>query len=206
MQPEGLNHSHPLRLLEAISTQSNVFRYSLSPTIRQQSVAEHTGRASQIMLLVLDELDQFHIMRVSPEMLIACLGGIIVHDLGESLVGDTPYPVKAEESAFQALESRWLQQLISESGSLLRSAVSLPEDSWMLALLKAVDMAELIMFCTQEVKMGNSTMIPLLRKALGLLDLCNEALFDKIHYTSTVINVIRNQGLGALPPKEIGHA
>lgn len=127
-----------------------VKRYHTVPTIGQQTVAEH----SFFLCLILTQ-----IYTPSAELLRAAL----YHDLPEMETGDVPattkwrYPKLAEELEIAEMEFIRRNKL----------EVNLTDEEW--RALKWADMLELVMYCVDQIKLGNTNMFPLAERGVKYL-------------------------------------
>jgi 5'-deoxynucleotidase YfbR-like HD superfamily hydrolase len=189
---------HPQRVLTAIRDQSNVKRYNLFPTLRESNDAEHTGRAAQIMVLVIHDLKhKENIVDVNPLRETELLTHIILHDLGESIMGDTPYPVKSWIPTVRDTEDNAVAMLLRGLPSRVRAWLLESGDPWKL-IVKAVDMAELVMYCTTEYQMGNTLIEPCLRTGSAALFQYIEKLASKGVTHVPTLQAIVDDGLSTL--------
>lgn len=82
-------------------------RHSWTSKDRQESVAEHTWRASLMAMLLAPKLDE----KVD---LLKVLKMIAVHDLSEAVVGDTPAQNLKEKAAKEILEKEVMEKMKKE--------------------------------------------------------------------------------------------
>lgn len=161
------------RMLAAISTQQCIQRYALFPVLNRQNVAEHTGRATQIMTMVLSDIIPFiKNPQEARELACMCMFGIALHDLGESITGDIPYVVKREMPELGAYEDGKLAALLKGHCWDERLAHMFQGFEYQIPhmLVKLVDMAELVAYCTQEYQMGNRLIRPILEDGTKYLE------------------------------------
>ena len=121
-----------------------VRRYHTWPTIKNQSIAEHTWQMIRIYLCVCKKPDpniMYHIM---------------FHDIGEHYTGDIPYPVKSENKELKErmdmLETRSMLLQLNYWGSFHQCYIS-DEDR---ALCKMIELVEMAEFGLDEMVLGNS--------------------------------------------------
>lgn len=140
-----------------------VRRYSTWPHSREQSVGEHSWQLARILLTIYPE--------VRREVLIYTL----MHDLGERVAGDIPYPVKAnnpplkkmmdgiEESASLAIHGAW--------GMRWQSPDELTRIE--LDLVKLAELIEMAEWALNEMNTGN-------RYAALVFERCTEGWQKKL--------------------------
>lgn len=119
-----------------------VQRYHTWPTIRRQSVGEHTWQVMRIWLQVFGPM--------SPEVSTA----ILLHDAGERVTGDMPFPFKREvpglKEIMDAAEVAALQRMLGDRWE----DISVLTDYERMQL-KICDLIEMAEFGSTEVMMGN---------------------------------------------------
>lgn len=121
-----------------------VKRYHVWPHIHDQSCGEHCWQLMRILLAIWPEAPR--------EVLIH----IMVHDIGETVAGDLPYPVKADNKDLKAIMDR-----LENDGHLAMCLPwSLPppqrlgdEEKNIVKLAEYLEMAEWGMY---EIELGNS--------------------------------------------------
>jgi 5'-deoxynucleotidase YfbR-like HD superfamily hydrolase len=128
-----------------------VKRYHVKRTHRIQTVAEHTF--GMLML----------VKQVATDSLLAdgkLYEAILHHDLPELFTGDIPAPIKRVHP-----ELGPLMDSIEEDLKPLHQEFNLtPEQG---ALLKWADRMELVLWCLEEFRMGNTYMKPTVARGLG---------------------------------------
>lgn len=159
---------HPKMILEAIEAQSFVPRYSTKLTVQpRQSVAEHIGRGSLLMIVVMRELS------LSPAFNEAfayrTLAEFVSHDLGESMTGDVISSTKEEVPEVEVFEDA-MRNSLSSISLFLGGGVG-PREVWDIipVIVSMVDYAEGTMYSTKEVRLGNTDLeVPLKNYTRGL--------------------------------------
>ena len=149
-----------------------VKRYHVKRTHRTQTIAEHTFGMLMLVKQVTD-------IRATDERKVALYEAILHHDLPELFTGDVPAPIKRVHPELGPLMNsieEGLAPLYMDAGDLL------PEDA---VLLKWADRMELVMWCLEEVRLGNTNMIPTVARGLGWILAvrvpdCARALTDEV--------------------------
>lgn len=126
---------------------AHVPRWSIVPTIRQQSVAEHSFFVS----LYVAELMHEHCSSWSDTKKLDVLRMALMHDTAEARMSDIPGPVKRairDEAAYKAFETSVMVEL----------GTHFPEDHREdgALLIKAADLIDEYMFISAERAMGNA--------------------------------------------------
>lgn len=111
-------------------------RYHTKRMLREQTVGAHTFN----MLLLVRQLAPAS----RPEVLWAC----VHHDLPEHFTGDIPAPVKRASTELKVI----IDGLESDLAPLYYEP-ELSVEEW--ALVKWVDLMELVLFCIEEIRLGN---------------------------------------------------
>lgn len=128
-------------------------RYHVKRTLRQQTVAEHTFG---VLMLV----KQVAVMSLSHQDLVAVYETIMHHDLPELFTGDVPAPIKRAHPELGPL----LDRIESELHPLYQDYQLEPH---MVSLCKWADRMELVLWCLEEVRMGNTFCTQTVRRGLG---------------------------------------
>lgn len=149
-------------IIGAIRDQSHVFRYNRLRVHRKQSDAEHVGRACQLALLFVSDLRVRYCVRHNDTpwnsiefwrtLSQAVLSGITIHDMGESKFGDVTWDIKQLFPQIDSAESTYLHQLWD---GILPSNPPIPG---CIELISAADCAEGILYCIDEMDLGNTTL------------------------------------------------
>lgn len=139
------------KILE-LRTAGAIQRYHTARTIRTQSVAEHSFGVAQLALLV------------QPNCSLEVLSAAIHHDLPELVTGDIPAPVKWENPELGTL----LKDLENKFNQKHNLGTALSSDDW--HLLKWCDMAELVLWCMEELELGNQGIRPLIVRGINYLE------------------------------------
>lgn len=149
-----------------------VVRYHTWPSLRQQSVGEHSWQVCRILLAIAPSYDSL-------------LRHAIVHDIGEIGCGDVPYPVKAnnpelgrlfdeiEHATASEICERWmLPPPMHEMG---------PTSRWVFKLAEFIEMWE---WGLEELKRGNEF-------ARKVRDRCWSMIQAMIIHESADVDVMR---------------
>jgi 5'-deoxynucleotidase YfbR-like HD superfamily hydrolase len=118
-------------------------RYHTWPIIGQQTVAEHCWQIMRIYCSVVDTLDPHMIQH------------IMFHDIGETFIGDLPYPVKSENEELKKgldfLEQKSCYQQL-EHWDAFRSVLLSDADKKLFKQIEFIEMAE---FGMDQMCLGN---------------------------------------------------
>lgn len=143
-----------------------VLRYHTWPTIRKQTVADHTFNVIRIYWHLYGE--------VPPEV----CAYLIFHDLPEVVVGDPPHPVKLHNPqlkyVYDQLEDAALEDMIGEENAML---VLGQVNDVERVRMKVCDLLEMAEFAAVEIGLGNKfapTIITKVRAALDFLATSDE--------------------------------
>ncbi len=126
-----------MKRLDTIRIAGRVKRYHTTDTVRVQNVADHSWNVAQILLHVDPNCNR--------ELLIAALH----HDIPEYFTGDVPAPAK------------WASPSLTTDLAMLENEVEVELDICTFlranekALLKFADSLECLMWCVEEMQMGN---------------------------------------------------
>ena len=125
-------------VIRSVAMAGRVSRYSTWPTIRQQSVGEHTHRVCMLYLKL------FGIPRA--EVLVY----ILQHDLGELFAGDAPFYAKRRVPALKEASDLAEKEGLKHLG-LIQPKIT--EEEW--KQFKIADLLEMYEFGQIEYRMGN---------------------------------------------------
>lgn len=151
----------------------DVKRYHVKRTHRTQTVAEHTFGMLMLVKQVTEGQGGYGMQ--SRALLYEA---IMHHDLPELFTGDIPAPIKRAHP-----ELGPLMETIEEDLAPLYRGISLTADEG--ALLKWADRMELVLWCLEELKMGNAYIIKTIERGLGWIVTarmpdCARALTDEV--------------------------
>lgn len=153
-----------------------VKRYHVKRTHRTQSVAEHTFGMLMLVKQVTRGRGEFGLQARA-----VLYEAILHHDLPELMTGDVPAPIKRAHPELGPLMDSIEQELYP-----LYQEFDLTTEEG--ALLKWADRMELVLWCLEEVRMGNDYLKPTVARGLGwvlaarlpecCVDLTNEVVAD----------------------------
>jgi 5'-deoxynucleotidase YfbR-like HD superfamily hydrolase len=136
------NRSHPATLDPRRAGQ--VTRYHTWPRLREQSVAEHSWQVARILLVLLPD--------VRREVLVHAM----VHDVGEVVTGDAPYPIKASSPTLKSV----MDQLERDAHLAMSTGWRLPPPQALTTeehnLFKLAEYVEMWEWGLGELELGNS--------------------------------------------------
>lgn len=144
----------------SITRLSYVIRYSGSPVLRRENVAEHGYWVAMIGATI--ALDMGHPVHVAERI---SLRGLL-HDVEESLVGDiirnTKYFSHEVREAMRTVEDAKADQIFEElrwPGEVFKSIWKLAkDDSFEGQVLKLADLLSVAVYCYQEMELGNDSL------------------------------------------------
>lgn len=125
------------RLLSA----TNVKRYHTVPIIGEQNIGHHSHRVCLILRHLLNGEVPVHLYEAA-----------MFHDLAESVTGDVPAQTKWANSSLSKLLDEWEDEWHVINGT----SISLCDDEQ--DLLSIADKLELVVFCTEQLMLGNKRM------------------------------------------------
>lgn len=118
-----------------------VKRFHAKHTIITETLGQHSHTVAMI------------VQQVFPQCSKRAILAALEHDLPEFITGDVPAPAKWASPQLDEALSGIEREVILKHGLFSCEELDAPER----ALLKWADMAALVMFCMQEVRLGNST-------------------------------------------------
>lgn len=128
-----------------------VTRYHTARMLRTQNLAEHSFGVAMIIL------------HVEPTASARLIAAALYHDLAELATGDIPAPVKWDSpelrSVVEAIELRYERNM--------RLDVDL--DDYEKKVLKWADMFELVLWCREEMWLGNSYAFAIMQRGIHYL-------------------------------------
>jgi len=146
---------------------SHVNRYSSIPTIRKENVAEHSWYVAFYSYLLAKDLER----RYKDEELEIdygkLLGRALLHDLDESLTGDFLRIIKYGhpdlKKALDEVSVSMMIHMTKEVGvNLLPDWKSAKDDDLEGHIVQVVDLARVVSYIWEEIKLGNEHIRPLL--------------------------------------------
>jgi 5'-deoxynucleotidase YfbR-like HD superfamily hydrolase len=132
-----------------------VKRYHVKRTHRTQTIAEHTFGMLMLVKQVTEGLGEYGLQSRA-----TLYEAILHHDLPELMTGDVPAPIKRVHPELGPLMDSIEQDLYP----LYRDYTLTQEEA---ALLKWADRMELVLWCLEEFKMGNTYTKPTVARGLG---------------------------------------
>lgn len=134
---QNANNLHGLELAALMRDAAAVRRYHTRRMLREQTLAEHSFGVQQLIL------------QIMPEPPARLLVAAIHHDLPEYVTGDVPGPAKRASPRMEVL----FEELEKGCAPLYLDCNLTPYEE---AVLKWCDTMELVLFCLEEVQMGNA--------------------------------------------------
>lgn len=108
-----------------------------------QTVAEHSAQALSLLLL----------LHPNPSM--DLVKAVLWHDSAERVVGDVPAPVRRKNALLSSVYEQAEEQFFHDEAPTAADALDeldLDDRAW----LKAVDVLELLLWCYDQIMLGNS--------------------------------------------------
>jgi 5'-deoxynucleotidase YfbR-like HD superfamily hydrolase len=140
----------PLVVASLFRSAADTKRYHTQRTLRDQTVGQHTFN----MLML--------VQQVAPDTRKEVLLAVMHHDLPEYFTGDMPAPIKRMHTALKVLMDELEQDLAP-----LYHEFDLTPAEW--ALIKWVDLMELVLFSIEELNMGNKYALSVVKNGLDWL-------------------------------------
>lgn len=157
-----------------------VTRYHTKRTLRTQTVAEHTFGMLMLVKQVTNGVHGHNSLHVLYE-------AILHHDLPELFTGDIPAPIKRSHP-----ELGPLMESVEEGLTPLYQGIALTAEEC--ALLKWADRMELVLWCLEEHRMGNSYCTDMVQRALGWI-LAGHVPECAVTLTNEVVSRARSYGI-----------
>lgn len=177
--------SPTFKLLASVQNSSHVVRYNLQPVFFKQNIAEHMGRCCMLASLICAELNL--LQRETAEVLTK----ISLHDLHETITGEVVHPTKHHpffSDIFLKFETEAENQLFMQQpdpGRFQEILVLLhsqsPTFDMVNYLCNIIDLAELVMYCTTEVQMGNNHVAYMLSDTVESLSIMSDEFYHSFH-------------------------
>jgi 5'-deoxynucleotidase YfbR-like HD superfamily hydrolase len=136
---------------------STVKRYHAWPTIRIETIAEHSHGVAMIYLRLFDPVDS----NQNDNVALRAVRWILENDLAELWSGDAPFPVKVR---FPAMKEAHRQVEREANVALGVRQPSLPD--FVVRRIKACDLLQMYLFGLHELRMGNNYARPIVRDAM----------------------------------------
>lgn len=164
-----------------------VDRYHVKRTIRRQSVAEHTFGVLMLVKQVLEGVRPTAVVRLN-----VVYEAVMHHDLTELFTGDLPGPVKRANPTL-ALTLGLIEE---ELYPLHRNYDLTPEEE---ALIKWADRMELVLWCLEEFRMGNTFVADIVARGLGWIQaarvpLCAADLTNQVVADAHSVGIVPDSG------------
>jgi 5'-deoxynucleotidase YfbR-like HD superfamily hydrolase len=184
-----MNHSTEMTLLTEATLYrdaAEVRRYHTKRVLREQSIGAHSF--NMLMLLNL----------VAPDARKEVFVSIMHHDLPELMTGDIPAPIKKMHDMLGPL----MDQIESELAPLFKDCGLTDEEE---RLVKWVDRMELVLWCLEEVRLGNTYCAETAEK--GMMWILEARRGDGFYYgvnqatdqlTTEVVQVFIKLGMNAI--------
>lgn len=177
----------PIRLDIRLSGQ--VRRYHTYPIIGQQTIAEHCWNLMRIYLSITDTIDSHMVHH------------IMFHDIGETVTGDSPYPVKHDnpelKKQMDSVEQKSYCRQLEHWNAF--SQVRLTEQDRL--LFKQIELIEMAEFGMDQVCFGNN-------HGFIVADRCLKAVYEQkpsdrlIDYIIKRLNLFQQQASYHFPLAE----
>lgn len=149
-----MKYADPIRL-RRLRRLVHVPRWTTIPTIRKQSVGEHSFQVAVIAVWLLEAMHGIELE--SSEEASGIVAAAVFHDEAEAVTGDLPSPLK-----------RALRGSIETFEAQIGADLRLPDR--VAALLKLADLLEALLFIREEQSMGN-----------GMLTAVYKDVYDNLH-------------------------
>lgn len=137
--------------VQALRDAASVLRYHTARTLRSQTLACHSHGVAVLVIHVLPT--------ASRELIQAAL----FHDLAEKLTGDLPAPVKRACPELNIAVSVLEQRFATEHG------IDITLTSHEQSVLKWCDTMELVLWCREEMEMGNRYAYDIFNRGISYL-------------------------------------
>lgn len=142
----------------SLRASGHVRRWHTIRVIGEQTAAEHSGAAVSLMLLL------------HPSPSIALLKAMSWHDSSERVVGDVPAPIRRKMPEFAAMYEQMERVVAMDQHPIAIVELTDEEQTW----LRAIDVLELLMFASEQVRIGNADFEIVYGRALSCLDRSQE--------------------------------
>jgi 5'-deoxynucleotidase YfbR-like HD superfamily hydrolase len=164
-----------------------VERYHVKRIHRHQTIAEHTFGMLMLVKQVTEDQGEYG-MQARCQIYEA----IMHHDLPELMTGDVPAPIKRVHPELGPLMDSIEQDLYP----LYREYTLTQEEA---ALLKWADRMELVLWCLEEFRLGNTYMKPTVARGLGwilasYMPECTRTLTGEVVEESRILGIEPAQG------------
>lgn len=144
-------HATPFDDVLSLRASGHVRRWHTIRTVTQTTVAEHTGQALSLLLLLYP----------APGPSINLIKSLAWHDSAERIVGDVPGPTLRTFPAYKELYEQLEQVVMMRHHPAAIVELTNDEKTW----LKACDVLELYLHCHDEIRLGNSHFHVVMKRA-----------------------------------------
>lgn len=160
-----------------------VKRYHVKRTHRTQTIAEHTFGMLMLVKQVAPHIDKYMLYEA-----------ILHHDLPELMTGDVPAPIKRVHPELGPLMDSIEHDLQPLYNPVLEGLTQ--EEA---ALMKWADRMELVLWCLEEFRLGNTYMKPTVARGLGwiltsYMPACCRGLTDEVVADALSVGIEPAQG------------
>ena len=161
-----------LNLIEYYNRLDSITRCNCLPRIKVNTVKAHTAGVAFACLIIAD-YEERQGASVNLEDL---LTGAVVHDMEEVFTGDVPYPFKNIKGVRKKLKeaiSDKMEGLLSNYLSLYLKWENAKSNDIEGRILAYADMLDLMIYCKQEIELGNNYMFPVIEEAMNVSSTLN---------------------------------
>lgn len=137
----------------SLRASGHVKRWHTIRTLTQQTVAEHSGQALTLLLML------------HPNPSLDLIKATLWHDSAERVVGDVPAPALRANPTFKREYLRAEEMAVLDNHPSAMIRLTAEEDLW----LKAVDRLEAFLHAHDEIKLGNTTVNDIFQRAYSYL-------------------------------------
>ena len=127
--------------LQMLIASASVRRFHTHPVIHEETLAAHQWMVATLLYLLTDGLASGYLMMAA-----------LVHDCGESAVGDLPSPVKRQLSPKALREFKQLELQALKDAGLFFPGLNFTE----VYAITVADMASALLYTAVEIRMGNN--------------------------------------------------
>ncbi len=155
------------RSIAAIRIAGEVKRYHTKRTIGVQSVGEHSWNVA-LLVFALVKTPSLDLIKAA-----------LLHDVAEVSVGDIPAPVKRSSPEMKEQVNKLEDDFLRRIG-IDYPELSIGEEN----ILKVADTLELVLYCQEQMHMGNAALNPVYQTGLtylyGYLDKSPQVVSQKV--------------------------
>lgn len=180
-----------MELLQKVRILNHMKRCCMYPCIHKTSVAEHSYHVALLSLFVGEELIAKGVnVNIEKVMSLA-----LIHDLDEAVTSDLPYPVKnhVKKAIKEYIDDKFDNELNHMTPAWLKTRFNgMNCKEFEYRIVKACDMAELLMYCIDEMELGNRKVRDMAETACRvLIDLNMEIQSNHLNNIVTKFDIIR---------------